>query len=150
MAVYRVTKTAEEYRKMAQGNVMASSESFERCDTDGFLSQWGHDQMARVYEALAGLAENGGKSTFVYLADLNGNLVNAKVIPSKFSGSCWMLLDENNKATGEFAPWKPARKNTLAKRGYQEIEVEREAVIMTEGNGGYSINVFSYPVEWLG
>ena len=149
MAIYRPTKTGDEYRKIAAGNIQESADSFERCDTDGCLSQWAHDQNARIYQALAALADNGGKATFDYLADLDGNIVNAKVIPGKF-GSCWMILDENGQATGEFAPWNPARASTLAKRGYKEIEVEREAVIMTSSGGGYSLNVYAYPAEWLG
>lgn len=104
--------------------------------------------MARVDSALAELAEAGGKWAFKYLADMEGNLINAKPIHAKF-GMCWMILDESNKATGQFAPYHPKKSVTLSKRGYQEVEVERDAVVCTGDGGGYNIRVYYWPVEWL-
>lgn len=53
-------KTADEWRAESRNSRMSAYESFERSDTDGFLSQWAADKMASRYEWLAELAENGG------------------------------------------------------------------------------------------
>lgn len=141
--------TGDQFREQARGRSQAAEESFDRCDTDGFLSQWAAGQMSRVYDALAALADAGGEWTFTYLADLDGNLVNARAIPGKF-GTCWMILDADGKATGKFAPWHPAKESTLAKRGYKEIEVKRPACVKVTGGSGYHLNVHYFPIEWLG
>ncbi|QWY84902.1 hypothetical protein SEA_MSCARN_31 [Gordonia phage MScarn] len=61
MTVYTISDhTADEYRAMAQDERNRSAESFDRCDTDGFLSQWAHDSMAHNYRHLADLVDNGG------------------------------------------------------------------------------------------
>lgn len=140
--------TGEQFREQARGRQQAAEDSFDRCDTDGFLSQWAAGQMSHIYEALAALADAGGEWTFTYLADLDGNLVNARQIRGKF-GPCWMILDDEGKATGEFAPWRPAKESTLAKRGYKEVEVKRPACVRVSGNGGLSLSVHYYPIEWL-
>lgn len=131
MSIYKLDPnlTPDDYREKAKNCYKAEQESFDRCDTDGFLSQWADRCTAKVYNALAVLAENNGKAFFTKLADLEtGEEINAKVINSRY-GACWMILDSEGNATGEFAPYKPARESTLAKRGYKEIEVERYAVV---------------------
>lgn len=52
--------TAEEWRAKAADSQRAKQESWERSDTDGFLSQWASDQMAGRYAYCATVAENGG------------------------------------------------------------------------------------------
>lgn len=32
--------TGDQFREQARGRSQAAEESFDRCDTDGFLSQW--------------------------------------------------------------------------------------------------------------
>lgn len=46
-------KTPAEWRTLATGGRRRSAESFERCDTDGFLSQWSDDLHARLYDLCA-------------------------------------------------------------------------------------------------
>lgn len=53
--------TAQQYRESAAGHIQAERESFERCDTDGFMSQWAHNVMARVAQVKADIVENGNK-----------------------------------------------------------------------------------------
>jgi len=52
-----------------------SSDSFDRCDTDGFLSQWASDVMARRYDWCAKVAGNGGRLEISAIFDLNGKLL---------------------------------------------------------------------------
>jgi len=125
--------TAEDYMNMASGKYRQAEESFERCDTDGYLSQWASSIMANVYRHLADLAENGGKAEFLALADLEGNEVSAKVINGRY-GPCWAIMDGSGNFTGKFVNYRPARESTLRKKGYQEIYVERKAAVQTYGD----------------
>ncbi|MEU3686957.1 hypothetical protein [Streptomyces narbonensis] len=106
-------KAAEEDRK--------AYESFERCDTDGALSQWAWGVTAQKDRLEADILEAGGKAEFGALFDLDGNLVPAKEIETQFGWS-WMLLDERGKCAGWFNASKArnedtARKNN-AKKGF--------------------------------
>jgi hypothetical protein len=58
-------KTAAEYREQANASSRRSAESWERSDTDGFLSQWASDRMASVYLNNAAKVEAGGFETRV-------------------------------------------------------------------------------------
>lgn len=107
------------HREKAAECHQRAEESFERSDTDGFLSQWASEITAHMEETRAEIARNGGKAQFVALFTLAGEPVRARVIRSRY-GLCWMLLNEANEATGEFAPYRPRNPLTLAKKGYRE------------------------------
>ena len=49
-------KTSAEWKAMGRQQWADSHESFQRCDTDGFLSQWAHDQLAHHYQACSEFA----------------------------------------------------------------------------------------------
>lgn len=63
-------KTAEQWNDMATGAHREAADSFERCDTDGFLSQWASTQMAQRYWHLARIAALGGYLVQEVPADL--------------------------------------------------------------------------------
>jgi hypothetical protein len=67
--------SAADFRAQASQHRADERESFDRCDTDGFLSQWASGINARVADANARIADNGGTATFwVYeVTDLDGN-----------------------------------------------------------------------------
>ena len=67
----------------------AAQESFDHCDTDGFLSQWAHGMTAELERAKARIAADGGTSVFEGLYE-GQRRVKARVIVSKF-GPSWML-----------------------------------------------------------
>jgi hypothetical protein len=106
-------KSAAEWKEEARAARQRSAESFERSDTDGFLSQWASDKMASKYDYCADLAAHGGRSSFPALFDLDGKPVPAKQIETRY-GLTWMLLDENGKSTGEFV--NPSKSNSAEKR----------------------------------
>lgn len=145
-SIYGVTKTAEQYRKGSRQHEQNAADSFERCDTDGFLSQWASQQNARIEDALADLAERDCIATVVFLCDEQGNKVNARPIATKY-GTSWGVRDESGKIV-KFVAYRPARKSTLAKHGYQELELECKCVVKVSGDG-YNLNVRFYPEEWL-
>lgn len=57
----------------------AKEESFQRCDTDGFLSQWAHGIGAEQDEKTIKILENGGCAQFPVLCDADGNVLAHKV-----------------------------------------------------------------------
>ena len=95
--------TAQQYRDSASKHIDASYESFERCDTDGFMSQWAHDIMAQVNRKKAEIVENGNMAVFGGLYD-GDRRVMAKVIDTKF-GASWLLSDDEAAKYGrKFVP----------------------------------------------
>jgi hypothetical protein len=131
-------KTAAQWREQARGGRQRSAESFARSDTDGYLSQWASDTMARKYDACADLAEQGGKAEFNALFDTDGNLVPAREVQTKF-GRSWVLLDANGDSTGQFvnpskAKTAEKRNAAMAKKGYAEGTIRTDAVVrMSDG-----------------
>jgi hypothetical protein len=55
--------------------VEAERESFDRCDTDGFLSQWSHSMTRDLAQANARILENGGHAPFPVLCDASGEVL---------------------------------------------------------------------------
>ncbi len=93
---------AAEHRERAE-------ESFQRCDTDGFLSQWASGIEANRLDLQAQVVRNGGLWEFPALFDLEGKRVPAKLIEvrDRFKGygtrSVWAIVDPaTNKFTGQF------------------------------------------------
>lgn len=133
---------AAQYRAEARGNRQEAYDSFERCDTDGFLSQWASGVMAGRYEAAAQILEQGGCAEFVALFDLEGNLVPAKYIETRF-GYSWALLEVNeDESIQRIVGWfneskarneETARKNN-AKKGYA-LGTVRAACFLNLKNG---------------
>lgn len=52
-------RTGEQWRALAAEAGRESAESFERCDSDGFLSQWASQQMQSRYLSMAAIADEG-------------------------------------------------------------------------------------------
>ncbi|MFC4060209.1 hypothetical protein ACFOWE_18040 [Planomonospora corallina] len=112
-----MTTTATELRTQAAAHDRAAHESFERCDTDGALSQWSHGLLAAQARLQATIEENGGRALFPTLFDLTGNLVPAKQVQGEW-GPYWVLLagdDPDGRTRGWFGPSK-AKKAQTARR----------------------------------
>lgn len=131
--------TATALRQQAIKAQQESHDSFERCDTDGFISQAANDLTARRLNRQATIEENNGMSEFPALFDLEGNWVPAQLIENKFGGQSWLLLDENGKSLSIFINAFPARRSTIANKGFVEGSVLRPAVAQICGGGrGFS------------
>jgi hypothetical protein len=148
------THTADEYRQMAKDCYKRSAESFERCDTDGFLSQQANDTMARVYELAADLIDNGERAMFLALFDTDGDQVPAKRIKTRY-GMSWGLInpdDPNGRFLGWFNPSKAGKPGAArladAKKGYYvgyvlapakaDVSSSGRGAIAVRTDGGYS------------
>lgn len=115
---------ADDLRAQARGNRASAQESYERSDTDGFLSQWASGITASELLLKADLIESGGSYERDVLFDLEGNVVLAKEIETRYGWS-WMILDPDNprgSAIGWFNESKaknPERKRAAdARKGY--------------------------------
>jgi hypothetical protein len=81
---------AQAIRANAQRQREAERESFERCDTDGFLSQWAHSIGAQKDDLAAKILEQGGYARFPVLVDQDGEVV----------------ADREYRFANRAAPWK--------------------------------------------
>lgn len=121
-------KTAEELRTEATTLDQRAADSFDRCDTDGFLSQWSDGITARLRRAEAEVAEQGGTAEFDALFDLDGNLVAAKLIDTRY-GTSWGILATDDPRS-EIVAWVgafPKRETTMTRKGYREGTVRAAA-----------------------
>lgn len=103
------SKKAAELRQLAAECRARSRESYERSDTDGCLSQWGHDLSAQQYEAQAEIVEAGGKAQFRGLYQ-GERRVRARIVtagPRWRSRDVWLLDDAEQAAFGgrKFVPY---------------------------------------------
>jgi hypothetical protein len=141
-------KTAEQWRESARANAQRRNDSWERSDTDGFLSQWGAQVMEAENRACADLAETDGRSVFPALFTLAGELVNARRISTRYGFPWAVFAPEDTEQRGNVLAWvneSEARKastraNALAKKGYAIGSVEAPAFIKLVGE------VAVYPV----
>jgi hypothetical protein len=78
-----------------------SAESFARSDTDGSLSQWASDSMAREYDAKAHWADAQGWGEANVLTDLTGRIVSTLEKEGKFGRDYWVLDDAAAEAYGK-------------------------------------------------
>ena len=110
-----------------------SRESFDRCDTDGFLSQWASDISARKYRLQATIERNGGLSDFwgLYVGDRR---VAAKIIGTQY-GVCWLLRDDEADHYGRrFIP--TGKRSRIQKRlGLSERKESAPAAATIKGSG---------------
>jgi hypothetical protein len=130
--------TPEEWRAMASNSNRTAAESWERSDTDGFLSQWANQKMAAHYLFMADVAADEGKWNFIALADLDGNLLDAKIVDGKY-GPVWCIrqADGSAKWFNESSARKGAtRQAAHTKKGYRLVLLRQDAVyVWGEGTG---------------
>jgi|DEB19_MinimDraft_3_1074340.scaffolds.fasta_scaffold39877_2 hypothetical protein len=137
--------TAEQYRALAKEAYERRIESFDRCDTDGFLSQWAQQIVESQYEKLAWLADNDFKYTFETLVDMDGNLVPCREIETKFGfayGVYGSFQDAQN--CGEIIKWVGITHRAAKNKGYAIALVRSEATV--EVGKGYAGNTYFAPV----
>lgn len=138
--------TADEYRAKARSYDQEAWDSFERSDTDGFLSQWASGITARECLMKADLAEQGWMAKFPALFDLDGNIVPAVFVAGNY-GMSWRLLDPTcweqcwERTIGWFTPSRAEndarRVANNAKKGYYvgTVKAPADAKIMGSGRG---------------
>lgn len=138
--------TPADLRAEAAQHEQDARDSFDRCDTDGFLTQWASGLSAAKARRQATIVENGGTATFPAVFTVDGEWTPAQIIHTQY-GARWMLLDSNGNRTGEYLPFHPVRRTTLAKRGYVEGYVTRPArADFADGGSLTSVHVVDVPL----
>lgn len=141
---------ADELRQQANEADRRAEESFERSDTDGFLSQWASGITARQLRAQAEIEENGGVAEFPGLFEQEtGRRIKAKLVlvDDRFRGygkkQIWLVLDEDDQAVhwinrtttpmGDF----PSARSKMGQLGlFEDWELgEARAEIFASGTG---------------
>lgn len=107
-------KTAAEWRAEAKASRQRSYDSFQSSDTDGFLSQWASDTMARKYDSCADLAELGGVIEF-QVPFVNGKVATQELDREGQYGRYWYLTVEAARVVGK-RYFTPSSANKAATR----------------------------------
>lgn len=128
---------ATELRAEASAHEAEREASFERCDTDGFLSQWASGINASLKRRQADLLEAGGMARFPGLYE-GDRRVKAKMISTKF-GDSWILeASEAEKFGRKFMPVNYENTSKVHKKhGLQQRRemAPARAAIMGSGRG---------------
>lgn len=137
-----IGQDAATLRTMAKESRQRAYDSFERSDTDGFLSQNASEVMARVYEAQANIADNGGMIEIQALFNLDGTVASTHNAQGQW-GWYWVLNDEAAARFGkrffsESNAMKAKTRNANnAKKGFSigTIKVKGYADVSSNGMG---------------
>jgi len=132
------TQTPETLRAAAAADKEAA-DSFERCDTDGFVSQWASGLTADKLRRQAQIEEDDGMAIFPALFDLDGTPVPAKLVKTRYGtkfavfASAEDALAYNANVVAWIDPFTSER--TLAKKGYKVLDVWAPARAEITGSG---------------
>tara|TARA_R110002126_G_scaffold50297_1_gene138806 strand:+ start:132 stop:638 length:507 start_codon:yes stop_codon:yes gene_type:complete len=111
--------TAAEHREAAKASRARSVESFERCDTDGFLSQWAGDLSAKEHLENAAILDADGFSEFWGLYEGDRRVKAACVsVYDKFKHgnvSKWVVEDDDPICAQR--KWIPSGDNSRVQKG---------------------------------
>lgn len=137
------TPTPDSLRAEARAHEEEAFASFERCDTDGFLSQWASGLMAEQRRMEADLMENGGTADFPALFTLSGEMVPARLMNTRY-GTKFAVYASPAAALsrGDVVAWVdpfPARESTLTRKGYRLGYVRVPARVEMRGGSATTV-----------
>jgi hypothetical protein len=143
-------KTADELRAQAAQHEQDAADSFERCDTDGFVSQWASGVNAQKARYEADLVEAGGIATFaVDELYCDGEKIAARKIGGRY-GDCF-VLDAEVKGR-KFVGLKADGAAVTGPRAKQGFEIRErvfvaEAAIRLRGSNAVNVTAVCEPKE---
>lgn len=136
---------ADRLREQAAQHERDRQDSWERSDTDGFLSQWASGLNAQLDRRKADILDADGMSTFRGLFDREtGQRVRARIIEvadrySFVEGATkplWLVLDSNDEAVYWLPAYKgDSKRSKLWKLGFEERDEEAPAAAKIAGRG---------------
>lgn len=135
---------AARFRQMAKERAQRAIDSFERCDTDGYLSQWASDSMAQHYRVCADLCDARGLQEREALFDLAGNLVSTRLIQGQY-GTAWLTTEDHVRGGGsQFVNPSKARKavtryRNLKAKGYTLGTIEIRCGVFPRSGGSFQV-----------
>jgi hypothetical protein len=127
--VMTTTETPDEKRDRAGRLDQAAHDSFERCDTDGALSQWASQATARKLRAEADLIEAGGVARFTALFTLDGELVPSWDVQTRYGTSLIVKTEWDRDAEHVGFVGYAKQMKTFERKGYRLGVVERPAYV---------------------
>jgi sucrose-6-phosphate hydrolase SacC (GH32 family) len=143
---------AANFRQMAKEAAQRAIESFDRCDTDGFLSQWASNSMSQHYRICAELCDTQGMRECPALFDLAGNLVSTRMIDGQY-GRSWLTTEEHVRAGGrQFVSPSRARKGAVRHRnlkikGYTVGTIKIRCGVFQRSGGSYQVTDVTEPLR---
>lgn len=140
------TKTPAQLRAEAAQHDQDAHDSFERCDTDGFLSQWASGLTAQQKRLAADLVEAGGVTRILGPVTLDGEPVRWRMVNTKF-GYKWLVLDDHDDAVAWLNPFA-VNTATLRKKGYNLGEYEVPAKADIVGTEATNCRAAIVPIRW--
>lgn len=115
------TATPADLRADADRYEAEAAASFDRCDTDGFVSQWAGGLNSQQARLQAEITEADGLASFAALYDVDTDeRVPAKLIDGRYGLAWALVVPGTDRFTGEFVKAFPARTSTMARKGYRE------------------------------
>lgn len=112
-----MNETPQQLREQAKECRRRAYESFENCDTDGFLSQWASNITADELEMKADLLEKGNVSEFTALFTATGDLIeDARQIQTRY-GLAWM-----HKVDGQTVWFNPSKAKNEDTRRFNNLK----------------------------
>lgn len=109
-------------RESRSASIRAERESFERSDTDGFLSQWAHSMGAQRDARQIEILENGGHVRVRVLCDEDGTIVayRTRVFPNRnapWTSSRVWDLGRDAEQRGWERRWVPVGERSRVQKG---------------------------------
>lgn len=143
MATADQLRQAAELREQAAAHERERQASWERSDTDGFLSQWASGINAQLDRARADLLEAGGVAEFPGLYDrATGQRVRARIVQvpawNAYNGetvSRWCVLDSNDRAVLWMNAYARGPRSRIYREGFEERQETAPAEARMEGRG---------------
>lgn len=138
--VREIVSEADTLRAEATAHEAKAAESFDRCDTDGFLSQWADGISAQRKRAEADLMEAGGTAEFTALFHLDGTVASTHSAYGQW-GQYWVLNDAAAERYGKrfYSPSKAMdekrRDANDAKKGFHVGTIRCSARVDIVANG---------------
>lgn len=138
---------ATELRQKAAESDRKAAESFERCDTDGFVSQWAHGISASKDRLQALIEEQGGTHEFRGLFNSDGERIKAKRVQgTDYFGkpeTKWIVLDDNDRVMHWVNipknPDNPSGRSKMGKLGLHEAWEENIPAVAILAGGGMGL-----------
>lgn len=149
MSRERATKTEAEYLGERKTAMVKRDESWERSDTDGFLTQWALDQGSVKNAHLAALARNEGRILVgVYVDRETGEPVPARGIRTRYGYriATFATWDECCSRGGQIIDWLTEKQ---ADERYAMAYFEAEGAVESYAPRG-AMNVHYYYVPFRG
>lgn len=99
-------KTADQHRDDAAASYQRASDSFDRSDTDGFVTQWAAGLTGDLSRRKAQIADDGGLADFQVLVNGDDVIVPSRIVDTRY-GAKRIVLDDADNAIAWVPPHAP-------------------------------------------